>query len=70
MPTMQKFEVHGNVNFPLVFPIRSNSYESAANYAESVLNLKTVLKVEMHIFTSDGKEHLVICDEYDWNWNI
>jgi hypothetical protein len=65
---MQKYAVQGNVNFPLVFPIICDSYESAILYAKDVLNNTTVLKVEMHVHTSDGKCHLVIADEYNWSW--
>jgi hypothetical protein len=68
MPMQQKFDVKGTVNFPLVFPIRSNSYESAVNYAESVLNNQKVLKVESSVYTADGKIHLIICDTFDFCW--
>jgi hypothetical protein len=65
---MQKFNVKGNVNFPLVFPITCDSYDSAIKYANDVLNNTTVLKVELNVHTSDGKCHLVIASEYEWIW--
>jgi hypothetical protein len=68
MPMQQKFDVKGTVNFPLVFPITCESYETAIDYAKDVLNNASVLKVEMHVHTSDAKIHLIICDEYNWKW--
>jgi hypothetical protein len=68
VPMQQKFLAQGNVNFPLIFPVTCESYESAINYANTTLNDTTVLKVELNIFTSDGKCHLIIADEYNWIW--
>jgi hypothetical protein len=66
---LKNHNVSGNVIFPLVFPTKSDSYESAVGYANSIFNSSTVLKVEMDVYTADGRKHLIICDEFNFQWN-
>jgi hypothetical protein len=68
-PMLEKHNVTGSVIFPLLFPSSAVSYESAASYANSILNNQQVLKVEIECHTADGKIHLIICDTFDFKWD-
>ncbi|MGZ4161018.1 MAG: hypothetical protein ACXVNF_09535 [Neobacillus sp.] len=68
MSKLQRYEVFGDVSFPLRFKINAASKEEAMNYAKKVFCSLDVLKAEMDLCMNNGKKHLIICDQLTINW--
>jgi len=62
------YNVNGSITFPLNFEIKSSSAQEALMKAIALFNDQVILKVELDVYTQDGKCHLIIADELSIYW--
>lgn len=65
-----KYNVNGSVEFPLNFETKAGTASEALKKAERLFNDKDIIKVEIDVYTKDGKCHLIIADALSIYWSL
>lgn len=62
------FTVKGKILLPIEFSVKADSQQAAVEYAESLFNNESIVKMEADLYDRQDKCHYLLCDSLFFEW--
>jgi hypothetical protein len=62
------FTVQGRISLPVSFTVKAESEQAANEYAKTLFNDESIIKMEADLYDRNGKIHYLLVDILSINW--